>query len=207
MSSMKKPSFPMRKPSWLVALSVSLFIVTLSAGQQACRQPPVVAESKPQPEFKPVASIKELMASVIDTNADVVWNAVSSVSTPTGMVENEPKTPEEWQIVRNGAIALIEAGNLLQMERRTAPPGHTSEAPGVELEPEAMDKLIAEERAAWNFMAQALTDSGMDFLKAIDAKDVAAMLPAGERLDQVCESCHLTFWYPGQVIPEIPRTQ
>jgi hypothetical protein len=27
---------------------------------------------------------------------------------------------------------------------------------------------------------------------------------AGAALDEVCESCHLKFWYPGQHIPPFP---
>jgi hypothetical protein len=41
-------------------------------------------------------------------------------------------------------------------------------------------------------------------LAAIDAKDPAALVKAGGTLDEICESCHLTFWYPNQVIPPLP---
>jgi hypothetical protein len=27
---------------------------------------------------------------------------------------------------------------------------------------------------------------------------------AGDTMDQVCEGCHLQFWYPGQNIPQFP---
>jgi hypothetical protein len=30
------------------------------------------------------------------------------------------------------------------------------------------------------------------------------MMNAGSAMDTVCENCHLTFWYPKQVIPELP---
>ena len=33
-------------------------------------------------------------------------------------------------------------------------------------------------------------------LDAIDKKDVARLESIGSDLDAVCESCHLTFWYP-----------
>lgn len=43
-------------------------------------------------------------------------------------------------------------------------------------------------------------------LRAVDAKDIQGMLNAGEAIDEACESCHMVFWYPNQVIPEPPRT-
>jgi hypothetical protein len=41
-------------------------------------------------------------------------------------------------------------------------------------------------------------------LTAIDKKDPSGMMNAGSAMDGVCESCHLTFWYPNQVIPPLP---
>jgi hypothetical protein len=36
----------------------------------------------------------------------------------------------------------------------------------------------------------------MNVLAEIDKKDVAGLERTGSDLDAVCESCHLTFWYP-----------
>jgi hypothetical protein len=33
---------------------------------------------------------------------------------------------------------------------------------------------------------------------AADARNVQALFDAGNTLDQVCEGCHLKFWYPPQ---------
>jgi hypothetical protein len=30
---------------------------------------------------------------------------------------------------------------------------------------------------------------------------------AGGVIDEICEGCHLTFWYPNQVIPSLPSGQ
>jgi len=34
---------------------------------------------------------------------------------------------------------------------------------------------------------------------AIDAKDSTALFTAGGKVDETCENCHSTFWYPGAV--------
>ena len=49
-----------------------------------------------------------------------------------------------------------------------------------------------------------LRESGTQMLTAIDKKDPTGMMNAGAAMDGVCENCHLTFWYPNQVIPRLP---
>ena len=52
--------------------------------------------------------------------------------------------------------------------------------------------------------AQALRDVGASMLAAADAKNPQGLIDAGDTMDQVCEGCHLKFWYPGQKIPAFP---
>jgi hypothetical protein len=68
--------------------------------------------------FKPIATLQDIMQSIIDPNVDFVWNAVSSVSTAEGTQEHRPETDEEWQQIRQHTLALAEAGNLLLIENR-----------------------------------------------------------------------------------------
>ncbi len=48
---------------------------------------------------------------------------------------------------------------------------------------------------AWTKRAHGLHDAAMESLKAIDARDVNALMNAGETLDESCESCHRNYWY------------
>jgi hypothetical protein len=145
------------------------------------------------------------MLSVIDPSADVVWLSVTTVVDDKGMVETKPITDADWTRVRHGAVALMEAANLLMMPgRRVARPGETSETPGVELEPEEMDALIAKDRPAWNARAKALHDVMALVVQAIDAKDPDKVFELGEQIEHTCESCHKQYWYPNEVIPEFP---
>jgi hypothetical protein len=153
----------------------------------------------------PTATIKDLMLSVIDGAADVVWLSVTTVVDDKGMVETKPVSDEEWTKVRHGAVTLMEAANLLMMPgRRVARPGEKSETPGVELEPEEMDALIAKDRAAWNTRAKALHDVMVQVIQAIDAKDAEKVFELGEQIEITCENCHKQYWYPNEVIPEFP---
>ena len=102
---------------------------------------------------------------------------------------------------------LMEAANLLMIPgRRVARPGEKSETPGVELEPEEMDALIAKDRPAWNARAKRLHDSAAEVLKAIDAKDSNKVFELGEEIEEACENCHKQYWYPNEVIPPLPSS-
>lgn len=151
----------------------------------------------PAAQFVITASLQELMDSTVDPAADTLWDAVEVISTAVGIEDKHPHTDEQWQAVRRGAITLIEATNLLVMPgRRAAPPG-TRSAPG-ELTPEQIDRKIATSRPAFEQFANVLRLSAVQALNAIDRRDSAALLDAGNALDEACEACHLNYWYPYQ---------
>jgi hypothetical protein len=184
----------MRRFFWLLLLGVSAFIVSLVLGS-ACR-------GRQPPEYTTSATIKDIMDSIVDPSADVVWNSVSTMVSTAGIEEKAPKNDEEWADVRRGAIRLVEAPNLLMLPgRHVARPGEKSETPDVELEPADMEVRINKDRNAWNRRAKALHDVSLEMLQAIDAKDREKMLEVGDRLDKACENCHLNYWYPNQVLP------
>jgi len=67
---------------------------------------------------------QDLMQEIVDPSADVVWLSVTTVVNKDGIVETAPVSDEEWNAVRRGAIALVEAANLLQIPgRHVAAPG------------------------------------------------------------------------------------
>jgi hypothetical protein len=182
-----------------------MFILSLTTGIGCQSQAPSTPAAAPQPEYFPTATIKDLMLSVIDPAADVVWLSVTTVVDGKGLVETKPISDEDWTKVRHGAVTLMEAANLLMIPgRRVARPGEKSETPGIELEPEEMDALIAKDRAAWNTRAKALHDVVAQVVQAIDAKDAEKVFELGEQIELACEGCHKQYWYPNEVIPEFP---
>ena len=174
-------------------------VLVAAASFAGCSAP---APEQPPPAdapYRPVASIREVMNSVIDPSVDVVWNSVATVI-DNGTTDRVPKTDEDWAEVRRHALIVSEAANLLLMQGRTvAPPGAPSQAPGVELPPEEIRALIDKNRDGWNFYVQQFQDSLKPALAAIDAKNPQALLDAGEQIDTTCENCHQTFWFPNAV--------
>ena len=91
-------------------------------------------EPAPQPQFRPTATVKDIMTSIVDPEADVLWNSVATIVSLTGTEEREPRTDEEWAAVRRSAIQLVEATNLLRIPGRlVARHGEKSENPRIEL--------------------------------------------------------------------------
>jgi hypothetical protein len=149
------------------------------------------------PDYRLNATVKDIMQSMVDPSADVVWNSVATIVTQGGTDERRPKTDEEWNTVRHHAIIVAEATNLLIMPgRRMARPGERSDNPEVELHPEEIEALISQDRKAWIDFAHGLNDEMAVALKAIEAKDVKALFDVGEAIDEACEHCHRHYWYP-----------
>jgi hypothetical protein len=160
------------------------------------------AKAGPPPEYTTTATIKDIMKSIVDPSADVVWGAVQSVVTTSGIEDKVPLTDEDWEEARLGTLRLLEATNLLMIPgRRVAAPGEKSEAPGAELEPEEMQVLIEKDRQAWNKRARALHEAAELTLRAIEKRDSQTVFDLGERIEHACESCHTQYWYPHQVLP------
>jgi hypothetical protein len=192
-----------RTPS--VALACGLILGLVGCEAKTDASPP--DSTALQPPFAITASIQDLMVSEVDPSADYLWESVGTIVTPSGTEERRPRTDEEWRAVRVRAVTLAEAGNLLMMDgRRVAEPGKKLEDEGVEGILTAAESQAAIDAAHPTFVAFALAlhDVGRKMLTAIDARDVPGMLTAGEELDAVCESCHIQFWYPNQVIPVFP---
>ena len=180
----------------------SLFLTSACQSKSAESSTP---PAPPPPEYMPTATVKDIMLSIVDPNADVVWLSVTTVQSAKGTEENAPKTDEDWAKVRHGAISLIEASNLLMIPgRHVARPHEKSETPGVELEPAEMEVMIQKDPMAWRMRAKALHDAGVATLQAIEAKDPQKVFELGEQIEMACENCHKQYWYPNEKIPPVP---
>jgi len=182
-----------RSVRWLLLLSALACLLSYGS----CAKP------KPEAEYRPTTTIRDLMDSMVDPAADTIWNSVSTTITKKGKEERAPHTDEEWGSVRHSAIALLEASNLLQIPgRHVALPGQRNEQ-GIELQPEQIEALINQDRQTWITLAHGLHDASTQALHAADAKDPAKVLESGDVIDNACEHCHQTYWYPHP--PQSPR--
>jgi hypothetical protein len=149
------------------------------------------------PEYNQVATIQDIMNTMVDPAADYIWESVGTEVSAAGVVEKAPRNPEEWKLERQNGMILVEAANLLMMPgRKVASSGAKSENPGIELEPHEIEALIAKDRPKFIQLAKDFQKAAIEQLKAIENKDVPGMMQTGGEIEPACEACHKVYWYP-----------
>ena len=151
------------------------------------------------------------MLAMVDPSSDIVFEAVATTISIRGEETKTPKNDHEWAVVRNNALTLVEAGNLLMMPgRRVASAASRAaadalaeqsasvaeKASAIELTPDQIEKVIASDRATWIARARDLVDAAAQALHATENKDADVLLASGDAIDAACERCHLKYWYP-----------
>jgi hypothetical protein len=152
-------------------------------------------------DLKSVVSVKELMRDMIDPLADNIFDSVRSEVTDKGVVETVPKTDEDWEKIRIGAVTLAEGASLLKIPRPFAPPGDQNNSAGpdaVELTPAQITAKLEADPVEWNARIEALRNVGLEVLDIVKRKDIKELWDAGQNLDEACENCHRSYWYPGE---------
>lgn len=136
-------------------------VVPLLVASAGCGQPS-------PPPFKGVADTKTLMSAMLERQADIVWESVSTTIVGNEITERRPTTDEEWLAVRNAAITVTEAGNLLMIAPRGGDDG-------------------------WMKAANGLIVQGERMIQAIDRKDPQGVFDVGSDLYDACVTCHMHY--------------
>ena len=130
----------------------------------------VATGSSAQQEYRSIVSINEVMVFLIDHNSHAIWDVAS---TP-------PESEDDWHLLEHSALAIAASGNLTNI-------GGTGPNDW---------KWAAE--SEWRAYSLAMADAGLSALNAVRAKDVEALLSAGDDLLNSCIACHR------QYKPELP---
>jgi len=152
---------------------VPAVVLTLAALAGCTPAPLPVAEQKAAPTaseapvYKPVVSINDIMVSVIDHNSHILWNA--------GDPKRAPKNDQDWHNLEHAAVTIAAAGNMILM------PGTGPNDAGWVREKD------------WIKFTEGQTEAALAAMKAVDAKDLKALLAAGDTLVGSCEACHAKF--------------
>src|SRR5262249_15029567 len=136
-----------------------------------------------------------------DPIADNIFDAVKTVETKKGIVEIVPKTDDDWEKIRVGATTMAEGVYLLKVPRPLTPPGDVNNSVGpdaVELSPDQILAKIKKDTVEWNARIEALRNVGLEVLDIVKRKDVKELWDASDNLDEACENCHRSYWYPGE---------
>jgi hypothetical protein len=172
----------------------------LASACSSPKPPPPPKAAATWGEQKPVVSVKELMEYMIDPASDYIFDSVSTVIDPHGRtIEKAPKTDEDWEKLRIGAVTLAEGVYLLKVQRPFAPAGDENNSVGpdaTELSPAQILAKVQADPVEWNARIEALRNVGLEVMDIVKRRDTKELWDASENLDVACESCHSSYWYP-----------
>lgn len=195
-----------RTTNTALALPLSSLLCFSLAVAAACATVACSSVGQPAPPAPalPALTIQELMTTVVDPSADALWEAVSTETSASGTVENQPASEEDWLALRQHALRLLQgADRLAAGGLAVARPGaalEDADVAGVLTAPEVQARIAANP-AAFRDSAAELGKTAREALAAIDARSPARLVAAGGRIDNACERCHMVFWYPGAAQP------
>jgi len=144
---------------------------------------------------QPQLTIQQLMDTQVDPSADALWDSVAFIASAKGEEDRRPRTPAQWNAVRRSALTLLRAVDELSVPGRRVASGDKQPGPG-ELKASAIQRLIDSDPDAFARRARGLRSAATKALNAIDARDADALMNAGGLIDEACEACHATYWYP-----------
>ena len=182
---------------WVAVVAyAAVLAASCSSPKPAAPPPPPVGRT----EMKAVVSVKEFMRYTIDPISDNIFDAVTYEATKKGVVETVPKTDEDWEKVKIGAVTLAEAIYLLKLPRPWTPPGDVNNSTGPnppELSPTQIQAKLDADPVLWDAKIEALRNVALSVIDIADKRDAKELFEIGETLDKACENCHLEYWYPG----------
>jgi hypothetical protein len=144
-------------------------------------------------------TIKQIMDSIIDPNAEALWDSVASYASVKHVEEKSPQNDADWNELRRRASTLSLAAHLLDAPNRpVANPGDKSNNPNIELSPQQIEALINKDRPAWRMLVHGLHNSAVLVMNAIDKKNLEGLRSANDALNVACEQCHQKYWYPNR---------
>lgn len=147
-------------------------------------------------------NLHSLMKDVVAVQTQVIWDVGNRAQDDQGNPDASKLAAGDW-------IKIVDAGSKVrQVSQTLAKMDHVvAAAPGATLEgagnPGALDAkqvqaAIDANAATFRSMSQALVVSMDQIVAAAKAKDAAKLFDVSGSLDQVCENCHMQFWYPEQ---------
>jgi hypothetical protein len=152
--------------------------------------------------MKPVVSVKELMRDMIDPISDNIFEAVGDEWSKTGTIEHRPRTDEDWDRIRVGAVTMAEGAYLLKVPRPFTPPGDENNSTGPEAEelsPAQIADKLQKDPVLWNAKIEALRNVGLAVLDIVKRKDVDELWDAARKPGSGLRKLSpLEYWYPGE---------
>jgi len=161
----------MRRAS--LGLAGSLFLASCGGADKT--------EATVTPSYIKAHDMKQLMAVVVQPQADLFWKSAGTVSDKDGEHNLRPTTDEGWLRAQSAAATLVEVGNLMQTP------------------------LYTEGRGAdWIQFSKAMSQIAVKAEKALkDRASEDTIFEIGGTMYNVCTACHQAYRAAAGEIPTV----
>jgi cytochrome c556 len=143
-----------------------------------------------------------LMKETVAPQAQVLWDIGNNALDDEGNASAAKVTASDWtklaaaaQKMKAAATAIAESPKIA-----IAPPGAKLQdegSPGQATSRQIQAYIDANPKD-FAAHARALADVSDGFIKAAATREAQTLGEASARLDEVCEACHVKYWYPDQ---------
>jgi hypothetical protein len=151
----------------------------------------------------PAPNLHNLMKNVVAVQTQVIWDVGNNAQDDSGNPDPKKLTAANWAKAGDAASKVKDA---LQSLARA--PHVMAAAPGQKIDGEGgtpgafgakeVQKAIDAQPKVFQAFAIQLSGSMDELLAAVKARNAQKFFDVSGRLDQECESCHQTFWYPDE---------
>lgn len=147
------------------------------------------------------ANLQLVMLTKVNPQGLAFWDITNNAQGDDGNVDVRKLKASDW-------ARLVEIGKALEEGGRTMATsnGIIAAAPGAKLQDEGpgsstaadVQRFVDAQPAVFRARAQALQKTGTTIVAAATRKDGKQLAELAGSLDEICEKCHVTFWYPQQ---------
>jgi len=148
------------------------------------------------------ANLQLTMLTKVNPNALALWDATNKAQDDNGELDAKKLNAASWARILDMGKAIEEGGKLLATSN-----GVMAASPGAKLQDESnpgaakaadVQRYLNAKPAEFRKHALALQKTGAGIVEAAGKRDGKKLSELSNSLDEVCENCHVVFWYPQQ---------
>ena len=149
---------------------------------------------------KPAAVLSDSMKDVVAPQSQIVWDIGNKALDEAGKPDASKMTDTDWAQILVAGQKLSELGFATGAAQRV-----TVTRPGSKLQNEEnlgsfsatqVQGFIDSDTPAFASSAKQMAANANEIVAASKARDAEKLVEASSALVEICESCHVTFWYP-----------
>ena len=154
----------------------------------------------------PKANLQLTMLTKVNPQALALWDIGNDAQDDNGNIDAKKIKAATWTNLVEIGKAIEEGGRTLATSN-----GVIAAAPGAKLQDEAgpgsskaadVQRYLDAKPADFRKYALELQKTGGDIVAAATKHDGKKLSEISNALDEVCENCHMEFWYPQQGSPK-----